>query len=224
VSERWTAIRLAEIPGFSETDRPRWHMVRSVLGIEAFGINAWTATGPDQQVIGEHDELGAGAGGHEELYLVVNGRARFVLDGEEVDAPAGTIVHVPDPSVRRSAVADSGTTVLVVGGRRGDRFTVSPWERSAEALRHWATGDWALAIEALRRQLEDQPDDAGVLYNLACAEARAGRVEAALTHLTRAVELEPRFADNAQTDGDLDAIRADPSFPAPPAGDVAPPD
>jgi tetratricopeptide (TPR) repeat protein len=217
MSERWSATRLAEIPGFAEEDRPRWHMIRSVLGIEAFGINAWTASGPGQQVIGEHDELGAGAGGHEELYLVVSGRARFSLDGETVDAPAGTIVHVPDPSVRRSAVADSGTTVLVIGGRRGAPFEVSPWERSAEALRYWTTGEWERAIEALSRQHADQPDDGGVLYNLACAEARAGRFEAALGHLEHAVRLEPRFLANAQSDDDLAEIRDDPRFPRPAA-------
>lgn len=215
MSERWTAVALDEIPGFAEADRPRWHMIRSVLGIEAFGINAWTATGPEQQVIGEHDELGAGAGHHEEVYLVVAGHARFTLDGETIEAPAGTIVHVPEPSVRRSAVADSGTTVLAIGGARGAPFSVSPWERSAEALRHWATGDWDLAIDALTRQLAEQPDDAGVLYNLACAEARAGRGDEALAHLGQAVGREPRFAEHAQTDADLATLRDDPRFPRP---------
>jgi tetratricopeptide (TPR) repeat protein len=223
MSERWTAVRLSEIPGFAEQDRPRWHMVRSVLGIEAFGINAWTATGPQQHVIGEHDELGAGAGRHEEVYLVVTGRARFTLDGETVDAPAGTIVHVPDPSVRRSAVADAGTTVLVIGGRAGAAFAVSPWERSAEALRHWSTGDWNLAIEALHRQLDEQPQDASVLYNLACAESRAGRVEAAIGHLLEAVALEPRFVETAQADDDLVALRRNPRFPRPPAPETSDP-
>jgi tetratricopeptide (TPR) repeat protein len=213
MSERWSASRLGEIQGFAEDDRPRWHMIRSVLGIEAFGINAWTATGPGQEVIGEHDELGAGAGRHEELYVVVSGRARFTLDGETVDAPAGTLVHVADPAVRRSAVADSGTTVLVIGAARGEPFTVSPWERSAEALRYWGTEDWELAIEALTRQLAEQPGDAGVLYNLACAESRAGRREAALGHLNEAVTTEPRFLANATTDDDLVAVRDDPRFP-----------
>lgn len=218
MSERWAAARLAEITGFAEPGRPRWHMIRSVLGIEAFGVNAWTATGPGQEVIAEHDELGAGAGGHEELYLVVSGNARFTLDGETVDAPAGTIVHVSDPSVRRSAVADSGTTVLVVGARPGVPFAVSPWERSAEALRFWASEDWEGAIDALGRQLAEQPDDAGVLYNLACAEARAGRREAALGHLADAVAREPRFLDHAQADDDLAGVRDDPRFPRPDEG------
>ena len=61
------------------------------------------------------------------------------------------------------------------------------------------------------------PTNANVLYNLACAESRSGRDGAAIEHLTRAVDLVPRFAELAQTDGDLDAIRGDGRFPPPPA-------
>ena len=148
-------------------------MVRSVLGIEAFGINAWTATEDGQQLIVEHDEIGLGAGRHEELYVVVEGNARFTVDGEVVEAPAGTVVHIPIPTVRRSATADAGTTVLVIGGRRGEAFEVSSWERSAEALRFWPTEEWERAIAILQREHVEHPENAGVLYNLACAERPA---------------------------------------------------
>ena len=57
------------------------------------------------------------------------------------------------------------------------------------------------------------PGNANVLYNLACAESRDGRIEPAIAHLTRAVELEERFAANAQDDADLVAIRGDERFP-----------
>jgi tetratricopeptide (TPR) repeat protein len=214
VSDRFTVTQIAEVDGYADEGRPLWHMIRSVLGIEAFGINAWTATADGQEVIGEHDEIGQGAGRHEELYVVVTGTARFTLDGEEVEAPAGTVVHVPDPNVRRSAVADAGTTILVIGGRRGEAFEVSPWERSAEALRFWPTGDWERAIAVLLRQHVEHPENAGVLYNLACAEARFGRADDALEHLRQAVELEPRFLDNARDDGDLESIREDERFPS----------
>jgi tetratricopeptide (TPR) repeat protein len=53
-----------------------------------------------------------------------------------------------------------------------------------------------------------------VLYNLACAEARFGRADDALEHLRQAVELEPRFLDNARDDGDLESIREDERFPS----------
>jgi hypothetical protein len=50
---------------------------------------------------------------------VIAGRATFTLDGEEVDAPTGTIVHLPEPALKRSAVAlEPGTTVLAVGQAR----------------------------------------------------------------------------------------------------------
>ena len=64
-------------------------MIRSTLGIAAFGINAWTATEDGQSLIGEHDEVTGAAGGHEELYLVLSGHATFTLDGETVDGARG---------------------------------------------------------------------------------------------------------------------------------------
>ena len=213
MTERWAAIPLDGIAGYADDGRPRWHMIRSALGIEAFGVNAWTATAAGQELIGEHDELGQGAGGHEELYLVLSGHATFSVDGETLEAPARTVVFVKDPAVRRSATArEDGTTVLVVGAKTGDAFAVSDWERSAEALRYWSTEDWDMAIEVLQRHHGEHPENAGVLYNLACAEARSGRPEGALVHLAEAVALEPRFGENAATDTDFDAIRDDPRF------------
>ena len=219
MTDRFQVMRLDEIDGYAEDGRPRWHMIRSVLGIESFGINAWRATEAGQQIIGEHDELGSGAGGHEELYFVLSGRATFTVEGEPVDAPAGSLVFVKDPATRRGAVADEAATeILVIGGRPGAAFSVSSWERSAEALRYWTTEDWDGAIDILNGQLAEDPRNGNVLYNLACAESRSGRTGAAIDHLTRAVELVPRFAELAQTDSDFDSIRGDDRFPAAPAG------
>ena len=215
MTDRFRVLRLDEVEGHAEEGRPRWHMIRSVLGIESFGINAWRATEQGQAIIGDHDEVGPGAGGHEELYLVLSGRATFTLDGERVPAPAGSIVFVKDPHVRRSAVADEAMTeILVIGGRPGAAFTVSPWERSAEALRFWSTGEWERAIEILEAQLAQDPLNPNVLYNLACAESRGGRGDDAIGHLRRAVELAPQFASLAQDDVDLAPIRGDGRFPA----------
>lgn len=103
----------------------QWRPIRSRIGIRAFGTNAYTA-GVGDQVIVEHTEE---AHGHEEMYVVTSGHATFTLDGEEVDAPTGTIVHVPDPTVRRGAVArESGTTVLAVGAKPGEAFQPSGWD------------------------------------------------------------------------------------------------
>jgi tetratricopeptide (TPR) repeat protein len=217
MTERSQVMRLDEIEGYADEGRPRWHMIRTMLGIESFGINAWRATAAGQVIIGEHDELGEGAGKHEELYLVLSGRATFTLDGELLAASAGSLVFVKEPQIRRSAVADeAGTTVLVIGGRPGAAFSVSPWERSAEALRFWTTGEWDRAIEVLKAQLAEDPANANVLYNLACAESRGGYLEPAIYHIQEAVALAPRFAAMAQGDADLEAIRGDARFPGAP--------
>jgi quercetin dioxygenase-like cupin family protein len=215
MSERFRVVTsLDELPGPSIPGQAKWHTIRRTLGVSAFGINAWTATEDGQQIIGEHDEASGEA--HEELYVVLSGHATFTLDGDEVDAPAGTFVHVPAPSVKRGAAGSAGTTVLVVGAKPGEAFTPSQWERSAEALGFWPTEEWDKAIEVLEGHLAETPDHAGTHYNLACAHARAGRPEVALDHLARAVELQASFAGFAQTDEDLASIRDDARFPEKP--------
>jgi len=215
-SETVQSSSLEGVETFSGVQNPDWHRIRSHFGIEAFGINAWTATEPGQTLISEHDELGSGAGGHEELYIVVSGHARFTVDGKEIDAPAGTLVFVRDPALKRTAVAEEkGTTALVVGGLRGEPFSVSSWERNSEFLRFFATKEYDRAIELLQKRHRDEPESANVLYNLACAEALTGRHEDALAHLNRSISIDASFRAFAQTDSDLNAIRADPGFPGP---------
>jgi hypothetical protein len=67
------------------------------LGVRAFGTNAYTATEPGVDVVEPHDEDPGLA--HEELYFVHRGSARFTLDGESFDAPAGTYVRVTESRV-----------------------------------------------------------------------------------------------------------------------------
>jgi tetratricopeptide (TPR) repeat protein len=192
-----------------------WRPVRRKLGIESLGVNAWTAEEAGQEVVEHHDETGSGAGKHEELYIVVRGRARFQLDDEEFDAPVGTCVFVRDRTVRRGAFAEEpGTTVLAVGGKPGEAFEVSPWESYFAAVPLSAAGDHKGAAALIRAELERSPDNPSVLYNLACAECLAGDTEAALEHLTRAVELNPKTAEWAREDTDFDAIRDEPRFVA----------
>ena len=103
-------------PSPQQEGRLRLH-VRSTLGIQSFGINAYGTTAADVPVVREHDESSPWASGHEELYVVVAGRATFTVDGEEIDAPAGTLVLVRDRNATRGAVAhEPGTQVLAIGG------------------------------------------------------------------------------------------------------------
>jgi quercetin dioxygenase-like cupin family protein len=213
VSEKFRIATLSEIEIPSSDPAVCWAPIRRHLDVGSFGINAWTAAEAGTNVIGEHDEVGPRTHRHEELYFVVKGRATFTVDGEAIDAPAGTVVFVHDPAAKRGAVAEEdGTTVLAVGGRPGEAFTPSTWERSAPALAFFATREYGKAEEALREAHEEFPDDPAVLYNLACAESLLGRADEAIDHLGQSIAIDESFREFAQTDSDFDPIRDDPRF------------
>lgn len=205
----WKAERLDAIP--RSGTRSEWIPLRRHFGVSAFGVNAWTGD-EGAELIGKHDEKPSG---HEELYVVLSGHATFTVDGNEVDAPAGTVVFVADPALERGAVArDDATTILSVGAKPGEAFTVRGWEVNSEVFPLFELGEFERARELLLDGLEREPDAGGILYNLACAESRLGETDAALAHLARAIEIEPGFAEYARTDEDFEPIRADPRFPA----------
>lgn len=134
---RWQTTSLTEVqpfPNLSE-DMKGWLPLRHRLGVEAFGVNAWVGRESGDEVIEEHNEDNEDpAENHEELYLVADGHATFTVDGNEVDAPRGTLVFVKDPTILRHAIArEPNTIVFAVGARPGVVFTPSPWE-----LRHIA--------------------------------------------------------------------------------------
>jgi mannose-6-phosphate isomerase-like protein (cupin superfamily) len=113
-----------------------WRPVRQALGTRIVGMGGYTADRPGQVVIEGHTESEDGMG-HEEVYVVLRGRATFTLDGAEVDAPAGTFVAVIDPSVHRRAVAaEPDTAVLALGGAPVFAPSDSEWiERARPHLR-----------------------------------------------------------------------------------------
>ncbi|MGN6380302.1 MAG: TPR end-of-group domain-containing protein [Gaiellales bacterium] len=206
--------RLKDITTVSSPDQPGWKPIRRQLAISAFGVNAYTADEPGKPLVEDHTELDGGAAGHEELYMVLKGRARFTVDGEEVDAPRGTLVFVRDPGVRRRADAvDTPATVLVVGAPAGEAFVPAAWEfyRAAQPLA--GEGDMEAARDVVAEGLRLHSDVPTLLYNLACYESLAGRPEDAVGHLRRAIELDPRTATWAREDADFDPVRALPSFP-----------
>jgi tetratricopeptide (TPR) repeat protein len=184
--------------------------VRNELGITAFGINAVRIPGAGE-LVREHTEVGLGSSEQEELYVVLGGSATFVLDGEEIEAPAGSFVYVR-PEVRRSAVAaDEGTTLLIVGGTPGEAYEPLP-PQAAEAFAAYNAGDYARAVEKQLSVVEQAPDNLIVLYNLACFEAKAGKLDDALEHLHAAVAKDREILELARDDTDLDSLREDPRF------------
>ena len=197
----------------ADLERPDgWSPIWRALGVSAFGINAWTAKEAGATIITEHDEQPSG---HEELYLVVAGRATFTVGGEEVDAPVGTIVFVRDPEAKRGAVAaEAGTTVLAVGAPPGEAYRPGSWETNADVLPMFESGRYEEIKQVLIEALDRYEDRGAILYNLACAEAQLGETDAALEHLAAGLKERPDLAENARDDADLAPIRDDPRFPA----------
>ena len=121
----WSVTTLAELERIPVAEGLEWRPIRRRLGVRSFGINAYTSSHVGGWVVAEHDETG----GQKELYLVLSGRATFTLNGEELDAPAGTAVFLPGGAVKRKAISEEeGTTVLAIGGWTDKEFVPSASE------------------------------------------------------------------------------------------------
>ena len=189
-----------------------WRPIRRTLGISAFGVNAYTADEAGDELIETHDETSFGAGRHEELYLVVRGRARFTVAREEADAPAGTLLLVQPGTQRGAVAAEPGTTVLVIGGKPGSALPVSPYEHWYAAQPAYDVGDYARAVAIASEGLADWPDHPSLHYQLACYEALGGNRERAIEHLRIAYTNNPATREWAADDEDLRSIRDDPAL------------
>jgi hypothetical protein len=203
----WRIARLDDIE-----KRGRDIPVREHLGISSFGVNALTP-GEDGTLVNDHDEAGSG---QEELYIVLDGNATFVIDGETVEAPAGTFVFVR-PEAQRKATGDG--TILALGATPGQVYQAlnwgDAWPLHRESLVAYGEKRYPDALEAVRGGLEHLPDHAGFHYNYACFATLSGETgDETFEHLRRSIELFPAFRDQAARDDDLAAVRDDPRFQA----------
>jgi mannose-6-phosphate isomerase-like protein (cupin superfamily) len=202
--------RVATVDEMQDIDyREQTHMrpVRHHLGITAFGTNAWTAVSVGDRLMPEHEE----DAGSEELYIVLDGHARFEIDGDNVDAPAGMLVFVQPGGNRTAFAVEAGTTVIAVGSKVGQPFEVGGWEVWAEFHPAYEAGEYQAVIDRSRETLEAS-GYATPLYNLACCEAMAGHPEDAIGHLRVAFERRPSLRDIAKEDTDLDSLRGEAAF------------
>lgn len=205
----YSVARLDEIEEIGDGRCP-WRPVRHHFGITAFGINAWTGTAAGDRIINEHDE-GEGDG-EEELYLVLEGRATFELDGESLDAPAGTFVAVA-PGVKRTAfAAEAPTTILAVGATPGQPYEPGGWELWAPHRAAYEAGRYDEVLAPMRELADAHPEYPALVYNVACLESLTGRNAEALEHLRQALERSPRLRELARNDSDLDALRDESAF------------
>ena len=151
----------------------------------------------------------------EDLYLVHRGRARFELDGEHVDAPAGTFVFVP-PGVKRTAFAEEpGTTIVLIGGVPGKAYEPVGWEVWRPLHPLYESGQYAEVIARGRDDIvaAQYPEP---LYNLACCASLTGHASDAIEHLGMALTWTEQYRERlrrlAANDSDFDPVRDEPAF------------
>jgi uncharacterized cupin superfamily protein len=120
-----SGYKTAHLDDIAAEQWPYWAPIRHHFDIGAFGINAWRGADGDE-VIKRHTESESG---QEELFVVLSGSCAFTVDGDEIAAPAGTLVYVADAGVERVAFAkEDGTVVLSIGATRGTLFEPSGWD------------------------------------------------------------------------------------------------
>jgi mannose-6-phosphate isomerase-like protein (cupin superfamily) len=129
-SRSWKIAHIDDIP-WEEGEGPttEWKPIRRYFGIGSFGANASRATEAGAVLTHDHTEVAEAGTRHEELFLIVSGHAVYRVEGEEIDAPAGTFLYVGDPETMRGVVAkEPGTWMLALGAEPGKVFTPSDWD------------------------------------------------------------------------------------------------
>ena len=96
---------------------------RRSLGVESFGINVVDI--PPGERIPEHDETERD---QEEVFIVLEGSPSLVVDGREIETPAGTFARL-DPHLSRTVVnhGDEPAAVLIVSAPRTSGYEPLEW-------------------------------------------------------------------------------------------------
>ena len=146
-----TVLHLPDVPP-TATDAGRWQALNGPLGVTTFGVNA-VVMDPGEEIDIEHDETDSG---HQEVYVVVTGRAAFRL-GDARSRPGRRVVAVADPAETRSyrrssrgrgssasepARAPSTPTARGSAGPRssGRGLAERSWRRATRSARRAAAG------------------------------------------------------------------------------------
>jgi uncharacterized Ntn-hydrolase superfamily protein len=196
----------------------------SFTGIEC---NAWAGheAGPD---VAAQGNILAGPDVVADMVEAFRGRAgtlaeRLVAGLEAAQAAGGDVRGQQSAAVyveRPGAGADTGELVDRVVDLRVDDHEepIAELRRLLEIHLRWdylrrasgrrQAGEIDEAAEVLAEGLRRYPDDATLLYDLACYEALAGRLDDALAHVRQALELDESLRPLAAADADLEPLRA----------------
>jgi mannose-6-phosphate isomerase-like protein (cupin superfamily) len=95
---------------------------RKTLGARAFGFNYFVF--PPNQTGREHDHAESP---QEEVYFVVKGGGRMVIDGEEVELRPGRFIRVDAESRRVPISGDDGLELVTFGAPIDRPYEPPPW-------------------------------------------------------------------------------------------------
>jgi mannose-6-phosphate isomerase-like protein (cupin superfamily) len=122
-----TVLHLSDVTA-TATGEGRWQALNHPLGVTTFGVNA-VIMDPGEEIDIEHDETESG---HQEVYVVVKGRAAFRLGDAEVEAGPGDVVAVADPAETRSYRAlEPGSRIVCFGAGPGAEHAFGAWIEAA---------------------------------------------------------------------------------------------
>ena len=210
MSDGYRILDLATMESFPyhQRDGQKLLPVQRALDYRVAGINGWIGdTG--ELLVPKHAE----DSDSEELYVVVQGHATFTVDGTEVDAPAGTLLHLQPGEWREAVSAAPGTIVVAIGARIGHAYEPQGWTSFVVADHLRREGRLEESRAAIREMLALHEGHWGAPYNAACFEALAGDKDAAFAYLQQAMQIDTQAVRSfAPGDGDLDSLHDDPRW------------
>jgi quercetin dioxygenase-like cupin family protein len=210
MSDGYTIVDLttAESFPYHQRDGQKLLPIQRMTDYRVAGINGWIGD-PGEGLVPEHAE----DSDNEELYIVVKGRATFTVDGREIDAPAGTLLHL-QPGENRVAVSEEpGTIIVAIGATIGKPYEPQGWTSFVVADHYRRVGRIEEGRAAIREMMDMHPDVWGAPYNAACYEALGGNTDEAFALLQQALKLDTQTVRNfAPQDSDLDSLHDDPRW------------
>ncbi|HEV2591249.1 MAG TPA: AraC family ligand binding domain-containing protein [Gaiellaceae bacterium] len=210
MSDGYQILDLATVESFPYHQRNGQKLlpIQQLLDYRVAGINGWIGD-PGEPLVPKHAE----DSDNEELYVVVRGHATFTIDGREIDAPEGTLLHL-QPGEEREAVSKApGTIIVAIGATIGQAYEPQGWTSFVMADHYRRVGRIDEGRAAIRAMIAAHPGAWHAPYNAACYEALAGDADAAFELLQQAQQIDTQGVRKfAAGDSDLESLHDDPRW------------